>query len=240
VIYDRAHSAFRELHAGELDWDQILAGADWLHFSGTAPAAGAGVVAALRDGLEAARAAGVTVSCDLNYRARLWSPGEAREVMSSLMPYVDVLIGNEEDALVVFALEAPGIDVTRGELAAGSYRAVAAQLVEQFGLRYVATTLRTSISASANRWSGLLFDGREHHASREYQISPIVDRVGAGDSFSAGLIFGLLERWEPRACVEFAAAASCLKHSIAGDFNLVTRDEIETLLGGDESGRIRR
>jgi len=241
VVYDRAGSSFGELRAGELDWDGILTGARWLHFSGTAPAAGGmGATAALREGLEAARSRGVTVSCDLNYRSKLWSPAAARQVMTSLMPFVNVLIGNEEDAVTVFGLESRGIDVTRGELAVDSYRAIAAQLVGRFGFDYVGTTLRTSISASANRWGALLHDGTGHYASREYLIEPVIDRVGGGDSFSAGLILGLVEGLGPQATVELAAAASCLKHSIVGDFNLVTREEIEALLAGDESGRIRR
>ena len=241
VIYDRAASAFSELSAADLDWDAILSGCSWLHFSGTAPAAGGdAVISVLREGLGLARGRGIAVSCDLNYRSKLWSPQEAREVMTELVRDVDVLIGNEEDAITVFGLDSPGIDVAQGELAVESYRSVAAQLVERFGLKVVATTLRTSVSASANRWRGLLFDGERHYTSREYEISPIVDRVGGGDSFSAGLIHGLLEDLGRQETLEFATAASCLKHSIIGDFNLVSRGEIEALIAGDASGRIRR
>jgi 2-dehydro-3-deoxygluconokinase len=221
VIYDRARSSFTELRSEHLDWSAALEGADWLHFSGTAPAAGTGVVATLRAGLKTARANGIRISCDLNYRSRLWSPGEAGRVLSELMPHVDVLIGNEDALSTVFGGDPE-------------------ELLERFELSYVATTRRLNLSASANDWSGTLFDGSESQASPVYEIRPIVDRVGAGDSFSAGIIFGLLEGWEPRRCVDFAAAASCLKHSIIGDFNLVSREEIEALAAGDASGRIQR
>lgn len=240
VIYDRANSSFAEIAPSDLDWDVVLAGVDWFHFSGTAPAMGRRVVATLTDALAAAKSLGARVSCDLNYRARLWSAEEARAVMSDLMQYVDVLLGNEEDAVTVFGLDAGSSDVVHGRLDVASYRNVAAQLTELFGFAYVATTLRKSMSASANSWSGMLFDGQEHHLSREFEIQPVVDRVGGGDAFCGGLIFGLLEGWEPQLCVEFAAAASCLKHSVLGDFNLVSRAEIEALLAGDASGRIRR
>lgn len=240
VIYDRDHSALRSIGPDAFDWPGILDGADWFHFSGTAPALGEPVRAALRQGLAAARERGIRVSCDLNYRAKLWSPAEAREVMTGLMPSVDVLIGNEEDATTVFGISAEGSDVTRGELVVASYQQVAERLVEKFGFDHVATTLRTSISASVNRWAGLLYDGSTHHLSRTYEISPIVDRVGGGDSFSAGLIFSFLHELGPQACVEFAAAASCLKHSIPGDLALISRAEIEALLAGDVSGRVQR
>ena len=160
--------------------------------------------------------------------------------MSGLMCYVDVLIGNEEDAVTVFGLEAPGVEIAHGKFQASSYKRIAVQLKEKFGFKYVATTLRRSSSASLNNWSGLLFDGKDHYSSREYEILPVVDRVGGGDSFSAGLIWGLLEAWEPQRCVEFAAAASCLKHTILGDFNLVSSEEVEALVAGDVFGRIRR
>jgi 2-dehydro-3-deoxygluconokinase len=240
VIYDRDDSAFTEIHAPDFDWDQILSSADWFHFSGTAPAAGENVVLALRDGLTIAKSRGITVSCDLNYRAKLWSPAQAGSVMSSLMSYVDVLIGNEEDAVTVFGLDVKSVDVTRGKLDIASYRNMAMQLMDRFEFKNVATTLRKSISASVNRWSGMLFDGHDHYISEEYEILPVVDRVGGGDSFAAGLIFGLLEGWSPQRCVEFAAAGSCLKHTIVGDFNLVSRDEIDEVVDGDASGRIRR
>jgi 2-dehydro-3-deoxygluconokinase len=240
VIYDREHTAIRDAKRDEFDWDTILADADWFHFSGTAPALGDNVRAVLMDGLTVARERGVTVSCDLNYRAKLWSPEEAQPVMTGLMQYVDVLIGNEEDAAKVFGITAEGSDIVRGDLVLTSYEKVATELARAFDLRYVATTLRTSISASINHWAGMLYDGTRHYVSRSYEIHPVVDRVGGGDSFSAGLIYGLLRGLDMQSCVEWAAAASCIKHSIPGDFNLVSEQEVETLLGGDASGRVQR
>lgn len=240
VIYDRAHSAIRECTPADFDWDAICAGKDWFHFSGTAPALGENVQRALEAGLQAAKKHGLWVSCDLNYRAKLWSSSEANRVMTGLMQYVDVLIGNEEDAEKVFGIRAQGSDVTQGRLVEDSYKQVAEQLQSKFGLKYVATTLRESISASANGWGGLLYDGAQHYLSRKYMISPIIDRVGGGDSFTGGLIYGLLSGLDPQRCVEFAAAASCLKHSIPGDFNMVSTKEVEALLGGDASGRVQR
>ncbi|MCL5102878.1 MAG: sugar kinase [Armatimonadetes bacterium] len=240
VIYDRAHSAIRESKPGDYDWEAICAGKDWFHFSGTAPALGENVVRVLEDGLKVAKKHGVMVSVDLNYRAKLWSPEEANRVMARLMEYVDVLIGNEEDAEKVFGIKAEGSDVTKGTLVADSYKQVAARLAKKFDLKYVATTLRESISASANNWGGLLYDGRKHYLSGKYEINPIIDRVGGGDSFTGGLIYGMLSGFDPQKCVEFAVAASCLKHSIPGDFNLASVKEVETLMGGDASGRVQR
>ena len=240
VIYDRDHSSIRDASPAEFDWGAILEGADWLHFSGTAPALGANVQAVLIDGLRAARARNVTVSCDLNYRAKLWSPAEAQRIMTGIMEYVDVLIGNEEDAAKVFGITAEGSDALRGSLVVDSYQGVAEKLVARFGFRYVGTSLRRSVSASINGWAGLLYDGKTHHLSRSYEINPIVDRVGGGDSFTAGLIYGLLKGMDKQTCIEFATAASCLKHSIPGDFNLLSLDEIDALLSGDASGRVQR
>lgn len=240
VIYDRDHTSIRDANPTEFDWDAILDGADWLHFSGTAPALGAKVQAVLMEGLKVARNRKVTVSCDLNYRAKLWSPEEAQRAMAGIMEFVDVLVGNEEDAAKVFGVRAEGSDVTQGDLVVGSYQRVAEELAARFGFKYVATTLRRSVSASINGWAGLLYDGSAHHLSRSYEINPIVDRVGGGDSFTAGLIYGLVNGMDPQACVEFAAAASCLKHSIPGDFNLVSLGEINALLAGDASGRVQR
>lgn len=240
VIYDRDHTSLRSATAEDFDWEAILADTDWLHFSGTAPASGPVIVEVLETGLRLARERGVRVSCDLNYRRKLWTPEEARAAMSRLMPHVNVLIGNEEDAITVFGIAAGDIDVVHGELDTGSYRRIASQLTERFELDYVATTLRTSISASRNRWAGALFDGQQQYLSRTYEIEPIVDRVGGGDAFSGGLIYALLEGLDPQACVEFAVAASCLKHSIPGDFAHLSLAEIETLLAGDASGRVQR
>jgi 2-dehydro-3-deoxygluconokinase len=240
VIYDRSHSSFAESGPKDYDWDKILRDKDWLHFSGTAPALGSGVVSALEEGLSTARKLGVTVSCDLNYRAKLWSPEQAGRVMSRLMPSVDLLLGNEEDAEKVFGIRADGSDVSGGKLDLDAHKAVAAQLADRFGCRYVATTLRESISASANRWAGLLYDGDRHYVSRQYLIDPIVDRVGGGDSFAGGLIYGMLSGLGPQATVEFAVAASCLKHSVVGDFNLASASEVAALVAGDATGRVQR
>ena len=227
VIYDRAHSSMREVQRDEFDWDAILAGKDWLHFSGTAPALGANVVAVLTDGLQAATRLGVKVSCDCNYRSKLWGPEEAGRVLSGLMPHVDVLVCGREDAEKLFQVHADN-DCE-----------AAMRLKELFNLDYVAMTLRQGVSASVNRLAGLLCDGAACHVSREYELQ-IVDRVGGGDAFTAGLIYGLLSEFDPRHTIEFATAASCLKHSIPGDFNLVTADEVEQLLAGDASGRVQR
>ena len=240
IIYDRSHSAIRESKPEDYDWDAICAGKHWFHFSGTAPALGENVQLVLKDGLKAAKRHGLTVSCDLNYRAKLWSPKEASRVMTGLMQYVDALIGNEEDAEKVFGLKAEGSDVASGRLVGESYKQVAEQLVRWFGFKLVATTLRESISASANGWAGLLYDGATHYLSKRYEVNPIVDRVGVGDSFTGALIYGILSGFDWQRCVEFATAASCLKHSIVGDFNMVSVKEVEALMGGDSSGRVQR
>lgn len=240
VVYDRQHSSFATSRAEEYDWSRILDGAAWLHFSGTAPALGESVRGALREGLQRARDAGVTVSCDLNYRARMWSPEQARAEMTRLAPYIDVLFGNEEDAATVFGITAEGSDVTKGELPVDSYQVVAERLMETYGFSTVATSLRSSISASHNRWAGMMSTPDGHVVSRTYEVTPIVDRVGGGDSFAGGLIFGLMRGAPAQECVDFAAAASCLKHSIPGDLGLVTEDEVRALVGGDGSGRVRR
>jgi 2-dehydro-3-deoxygluconokinase len=240
VIYDRAGSSFVTASSADYDWDMILDGAGWLHFSGTAPALGTTVQDVLLEGLEVARSAGVTVSCDLNYRSRLWTREEARQAMGRIMPFVDVLIGNEEDAAAMLDVHASGSDITAGELPVDSYLEVAGQLIDRYGLPRVATSLRTSLSASSNRWAGLLTDGTTHAISRTYTIEPIVDRVGGGDAFAAGVIFGRMTGAGLQETAEFAVAASCLKHSIPGDFNLVSLAEVEALAGGDASGRVRR
>lgn len=240
VVYDRWHTSFATSGADDYDWSRILDGAAWLHFSGTAPALGESVRGALREGLQQARDAGVTVSCDLNYRARMWSPQEARTEMTRLAPYIDVLFGNEEDAATVFGVTAEGSDVTRGELPVESYQVVAERLMATYGFRTVATSLRASVSASHNRWAGMMSTAEGHVVSHTYDITPIVDRVGGGDSFAGGLVFGLLRGAPAQECVEFAAAASCLKHSIPGDLGLVTEDEVLALVAGDGSGRVRR
>jgi 2-dehydro-3-deoxygluconokinase len=239
VIYDRANSAITTLKPGEIDWQSALTGKDWLHFSGTAPALGPDMPAVVEEGCRIARELGLRVSCDLNYRKKLWSPEKAGQVMSGLMAYVDVLMCNEEDAEMVFGIGAEGVDVRSGKLDAGRYEDVARRLRERFGFKHVAITLRESLSATFNNWSGVLYDGKALYCSRRYEMY-VVDRVGGGDSFDGGLIYGLLTGMSPQEAVEFAAAASCLKHSIPGDFNLADADEVKALMRGDASGRVQR
>lgn len=239
VIYDRANSAITTLKPGEIDWQTVLRGKDWLHFSGTAPALGGEMPAVVEEACLTARQMGVTVSCDLNYRKKLWSPEKAQRVMTGLMTCVDVLLCNEEDAEMVFGIKAEGVDVRSGRLEADRYRDVADQIVRRFGCKYVSITLRESLSATFNNWSGVLYDGKELYRSRSYSMY-VVDRVGGGDAFGGGLIYGLLAGMPPQDVIEFAAAASCLKHSIPGDFNLASLDEVKALMGGDASGRVQR
>ncbi|HHX36363.1 MAG TPA: sugar kinase, partial [Clostridiaceae bacterium] len=192
------------------------------------------------DAVRTAKKLGLTVSIDLNYRKNLWSPAEAKIVMSEIVKYVDLCIANEEDAEKVFGIKAKGSDITSGKLNEAGYRDVITQLVDRFGFKYVAVTLRESYSASHNGWSGILYDGQEFYRSRRYDIVPIIDRVGGGDSFAGGLIYAFLTDKKPQEAVDFAAAASCLKHTINGDFNLISVDEVELLASGDASGRVRR
>ncbi|MEW5785420.1 MAG: sugar kinase [Bacillota bacterium] len=239
VIYDRARSAIAEAKCVDFDWDMIFRGADWFHFTGITPALSEKAAFVTGEALKAARRNNVTVSCDLNFRKNLWSPEVANRVMSGLMPYVDVCVGNEEDAYNTFGLKPHGTDVNRGKIDSAGYRNVAERLMERFSLKLVATSLRESRSASDNGWSGILFDGQELYQSRKYDIH-IVDRVGGGDSFAAGLIYTLLLEKDMQECVEFAAASSCLKQTLPGDFNLVTLDEVEDLKKGNASGRVQR
>lgn len=238
-IYDRAHSAIQEASPADFDWDGILKGADWFHFTGITPALGPNLVEICGDACRAAKANGVKISCDLNYRGKLWTREQARAAMTDLCRYVDVCISNEEDAKDVFGIEAAGTDITGGKLNKEGYRSVARQLMDQFGFEKVAVTLRTSLSASDNDWAGMLYDGESCCFSKEYHLR-IVDRVGGGDSFGGGLIYALLSGKDTQAAIEFAVAASALKHSIEGDFNRVTLAEVEKLAGGDSSGRVQR
>lgn len=240
VIYDRNGTSFQSVFRRDFDWSSILNGATWLHFSGTAPALGPRVRDVLDDALTAANSTGVTVSCDLNYRAKLWTEDEARSIMPGIIERVDVLFGNEEDAYRCLGVQAGASNVTHGHLDTAGYEQVAQQLADRFHLTHVATSLRKSISASVNEWGGLLFDGTSHHYSRTYTIDPIIDRVGGGDSFAAGIIYGLMAAMEPQDTVEFAAAASCLKHSIPGDLNLISVMEVQTLLASGGTGRVER
>ncbi|MDR3332520.1 MAG: sugar kinase [Synergistaceae bacterium] len=239
VIYDRAHSAITKAEASDFDWGRIFTGADWFHFTGITPALGANVANVCLDACKAAKAKGLTISCDLNYRKNLWTKAEANMTMSELVPFVDVCIANEEDAADVFGIKAVNTDVTKGEVNREGYKDVAKQLVEHFGLKKTAITLRESLSASDNNWSGMLYDGSDFYFSKKYAVR-IVDRVGGGDSFGAGLIYASLNAYAPQRTIDFAVAASCLKHSIEGDFNMVSLDEVVKLTGGDASGRVQR
>ncbi len=239
VIYDRKGSSISQVQPGEFPWEEILRGADWFHFTGITPALGDNVAAVTLEAVQTAKKLGLTVSCDLNYRKNLWSPEEAQATMTKLMAYVDIAIGNEEDAEKVFGIKAAASDVTAGRISEEGYRQVAAELARRFNLKMVAITLRESFSAFDNGWSALLYDGEEFYRSRRYQIH-IVDRVGGGDAFAGGLIYALLEGLSVREALEFAVAASCLKHTIPGDFNHVTREEVQTLMKGDASGRVQR
>ena len=238
VIYDRANSAFALSHSDEYDWDAIFEGATWFHFSGITPALGDDVAKLTEEACIAAKKHGVTISCDLNYRNKLWTKEKAREVMTNLMKYVDVCIGNEDDANDVFGITPENNDTSAGKLNKAGYVSVAKQLKDKFGFKYVAITLRTSISASENNWAAMLYDG-ESYLSKEYNMK-IVDRVGGGDSFAGGLIYALTNGYKEQDAIEFAVAASCLKHSIEGDYNLVSVDEVKKLAGGDGSGRVQR
>jgi len=241
VIYDRAGSAIAEVGAGEFDWEKLLKGADWFHTTGITPALSENAANATIEAVKTAKKLGVTVSCDLNYRKNLWTRDRAKEVMTEVCQYVDVCIANEEDASDVFGIKAEGSDVTKGELSHDGYISVAKLLSEKFPFKKVAITLRGSISASDNHWSGMLYDTADGKAyfAPEYTVH-IVDRVGGGDSFGAGLIYSTLNGFENQRAVNFAVAASCLKHSIEFDFNLMNVAEVEALAGGDASGRVQR
>ncbi len=242
VIYDRAGSSFATIQPGTLDWPAIFAGADWFHWTGITPAVSQGAADVCREAVQAARQLGITVSVDLNYRAKLWKWGKpAGEVMSELVSLCDVALGNEEDAEKVFGIRAPESDITAGKVDPAHYRAVCELLCQRFpNLKTIAITLRGSLSASHNTWSGVLLQGGQFYAAPTYDILPIVDRVGGGDAFMAGLIYGLRRYDQPAQALNFAAAAACLKHSIPGDFNAVTVAEVETLMAGDASGRVSR
>ena len=239
VIYDRAHSAISEAKIEDFDFDAIFEGADWFHWTGITPALGKHAQAVLEQALICAKKHGVTVSVDLNYRKKLWTPKEAQKCMTNLMQYVDVCIGNEEDAEKCLGFKPGNTDVTKGDLELGGYEDIFRKMQEKFGFKYVVTSLRESYSASDNGWSALAYDGKEFYRSRKYDIR-IVDRVGGGDSFSGGFIHGILKYGDFKKALEFAVAASALKHTIRGDFNLVSEAEVETLANGDASGRVQR
>ena len=240
-IYDRAHSAIQECSPSDFDWDAIFEGVDWFHFTGITPALGENLVTACEEACKAAKARGVKISCDLNYRGKLWTREQARAAMTRLCQYVDVCISNEEDAKDVFGIEAEATDITAGALNKEGYKSVARQLAEKFGFEKVAITLRESKSAFDNDWSAMLYDvaANEYCFSKVYHLH-IIDRIGGGDSFGGGLIHALLEGRTSQQAVEFAVAASALKHSIEGDYNFATVAEVEKLAGGDGSGRVQR
>lgn len=245
VVYDRAHSAISEIKPGMIDWEQVLAGADWFHWTGITPAISQGAADVCLEAIQTANRLGIPVSCDLNYRKNLWKYGKtAAEVMPDLVAGCDVILGNEEDAEKVFGIKPEGFDVTAtaGEVNAAEFESVCTQLMQRFPrARKVIITLRGSINANHNTWGGVLYDGKQLFQSPRYDITHIVDRVGGGDSFMGGLIYGLLTYpQDDQQALNFAVAASCLKHTIYGDYNEVTVKEVENLMKGDGSGRVSR
>lgn len=245
VVYDRAHSAISEIKPGMIDWEQVLAGADWFHWTGITPAISQGAADVCLEAIQTANRLGIPVSCDLNYRKNLWKYGKkASEVMPDLVAGCDIILGNEEDAEKVFGIKPEGFDVTAtaGEVNAAEFESVCTQLIQRFPrARKVIITLRGSINANHNTWGGVLYDGKQLFQSPRYDITHIVDRVGGGDSFMGGLIYGLLTYpQDDQQALNFAVAASCLKHTIYGDYNEVTVKEVENLMKGDGSGRVSR
>jgi 2-dehydro-3-deoxygluconokinase len=243
VVYDRAHSAVSEIEQGMIDWDAVFDGATWFHWTGITPAISQNAADVCLEAIKKANELGVTVSCDLNYRKNLWKYGKtAGEVMPELVAGTDIILGNEEDAEKVLGIKPEGVDVTGGHVEGAAYKSVSKQIMERFPrCKKVITTLRGSVNANHNTWSGVLWDGKNLYEAPTYQITHIVDRVGGGDSFMGGLIYGLLTyEGDSQKALNFAVAASCLKHTVYGDFNQVTVDEVEKLMGGDASGRVAR
>ena len=244
VVYDRAHSSISEIQPGMINWREVLKGADWFHWTGITPALSQGAADSCKEAIEVANELGVKVSCDLNFRKKLWKYGKtAAEVMPALVEGCDLILGNEEDAEKEFGIKPEGFDAekTGGEIDQARFESVCRQLMKAFPrCKKVAVTLRGSINASHNTWGGVLYDGKTLWQSRRYDITDIVDRVGAGDSFMGGLLYGLLTYGTDQEAIEFAAAASCLKHTIVGDYNRVTVSEVETLIKGGGSGRVSR
>ena len=239
MIYDRAHSAIAEADPSDFDFDEIMKGADWFHWSGITPAISDKAAELTRLACEAAKRHGVTVSVDLNFRKKLWTSEKAQSIMRPLMQYVDVCIGNEEDAELCLGFK-PDADVEAGDTSAEGYKGIFQAMMKEFGFKYVVSTLRESYSASNNGWKAMIYNGEEFYESKRYEINPIIDRVGGGDSFSGGLIYGLLNKETQGEALEFAVAASALKQTIPGDFNLVTVAEVEALAGGSANGRVQR
>lgn len=239
VIYDRAHSAIAEASATDFDFDKIMEGASWFHWSGITPAISEKAARLTELACQAAKRHHVTVSVDLNFRKKLWTKEQAQAVMRPLMQYVDVCIGNEEDAELCLGFK-PDADVVGGKTDAEGYKSIFAAMANEFGFKYVISTLRESFSASHNGWKAMIYNGKEFYVSKRYDITPIIDRVGGGDAFSGGIIHGLLTMKTQAEALEFAVAASALKHTINGDFNLVSEEEVKALAGGDASGRVQR
>jgi 2-dehydro-3-deoxygluconokinase len=239
VIYDRAGASIADVDVSEFDWDKIFDGADWFHTTGITPALSDKAAALAEAALKAAKAKGVTTSIDLNYRKKLWSKEKAREVMTRLCQYVDVCIGNEEDAETTLGFKPEGTDITKGELHLEGYKSIFKQMKEKFGFKYIASTLRESYSASDNGWSALVYNGTDFYHTRKYDVR-IVDRVGSGDSFASGFIYGIVTGMAMKDAAEFGVAASALKHTIPGDLNHATLDEVKGLMKGDASGRVQR
>lgn len=239
VIYDRKDSAFSQLKLCKGQWEEILEGKSWFHFCGTAPAQGPTVIASLISGLQVAKEKGLVVSVDYNYRGKLWDRATAKKVMEPLMEYVDIGIGNEEDCEAMFGIKAEGSDYASGKVNSHSYNEVARKMVQKYNLKYQAITLRESSSADINGWSAIIHDGKTVYESKKYDVH-IIDRIGGGDSFSGGLIYSLSDGKSLQESIDFAVAASCLKQTIPGDFNLVTKEEVISLMQGNASGRVQR
>lgn len=239
VIYDRAGSAIAEARPEDFDFDAIMEGADWFHWSGITPAISDASAECLRQACIAAKKKGVTVSCDLNFRKKLWTSEKAQSVMKPLMQYVDVCIGNEEDAELCLGFK-PDADVEGGNTEAEGYKGIFKGMMDTFGFKYVVSTLRESLSATHNGWKAMIYNGKDFYVSKHYDINPIIDRVGGGDSFSGGIIHGLLTMDSQEEALEFAVAASALKHTIPGDFNMVSAEEVAALAGGSANGRVQR
>lgn len=239
VIYDRIGSAIAEADLTDFDWNEIFEGADWFHFTGITPALSEKCRKLCKMALIEAKKKGITVSCDLNYRKKLWSREQAGQVMAELCEYVDICIANEEDAADVFGIYANSTDVVSGKIDYDSYKEAAKKLAEKFAFQKVAITLRESVSANDNIWSAMLYENGQCYFSKKYQMH-IVDRLGGGDSFCGAFIYGCIQKLDPQKCIDFAAAASCLKHSIEGDFNQVSVDEVFHLANGNLSGRVQR
>lgn len=239
VIYDRAASSISEAKADDFNFDKIFEGADWFHWTGISPALSKNCAEIIEKACIAAKKAGATISCDLNYRKKLWTPDEAQAVMRPLMDYVDVCIGNEEDAEMCLGFK-PNADVIKGNTEQSGYYDIFKAMMKEFGFKYITSSLRESYSATHNGWKAMLYDGETFYASNHYDINPIVDRVGAGDSFAAGIIHGLTNGKPLQYALDFAVAASALKHTIPGDVNIVSIDEVESLMKGNTNGRVQR